>query len=271
MDNRNRETVFSAPNDPDDGDEYELDLPDPTVINAEEQHAKRVAEQVRASINIDEVYRDADRDVGSEILERWMRNFRVGFQFQVKHLLITTAVVAIALTLAKLGLFWPALAWLVIGGIAGLYGFLRWEEQKHQAEMAKKRDEMYRRRRQKMAEMVASQAGGAAADSTLEPPVTLPPLPNDIFGAPEAPKREPIRVRYSMQELLIAMTTAAVLLGIIRILGATATATILGLIAVSGLIAFGVGYQPPKPVVMGWWFILILYVVLSLVGFVAFA
>jgi hypothetical protein len=266
MDNRNREIVFSAPNDPDDGDEYELDLPDPTIVSAEERHAKQVAQQVRASIDIDEVYREAERDVGTEILERWMGNFRLRFQFQVKHLLIATAVLAIALTLAKLGLLWSTIAYLLIFGIIGLYAYVRWEEQKHQAEVAQKREELYARRRENLTAVIASQAGGAPVAPTLPPSIALPPVPNDFFDDPAPAKPEPIRLHYSMRELLIAMTPAAVLFGVIRFLGPAPTATILGLVALSGLIVYAVGYQPPKPVVLGWWLILVLYVFVSLLG-----
>src|SRR5437016_2985549 len=85
MDDREREFFYSAPKEEADEEEYELDLPDPSVVSAEERHAKEVAESVRASIDIDEIYREAERERGAEILEEWIRNFR--FRFQVKHLL----------------------------------------------------------------------------------------------------------------------------------------------------------------------------------------
>ena len=100
-------------------------------------------------IDIDEIYREAERNRGSEILENWVRNFR--FRFQVKHLLIATAVLAIALTLVKLQLFWTALIVLIMVSVAGLYVYLQWEEKKQQAEAERKREELYARRRAQFA------------------------------------------------------------------------------------------------------------------------
>jgi len=78
-------------NDKDD-DEYELEAPDPEVIAAEARRDKALLESAREAIDIDAIYREADRNRGAEIIEQWFRNFR--FRFQVKHLLIGTALVA---------------------------------------------------------------------------------------------------------------------------------------------------------------------------------
>ena len=80
----------------------------------------------------------------------------------------------------------------------------------------------------------------------------------------EAP--EPFRIRFSVRSLLIAMTVAAVSLGMISVLGSGPMATILGLIAVAGLIVHAFGFEPPQPVIFGWWFILLLYVLLTIAG-----
>src|SRR5215212_8409186 len=116
MDDRERDK-FYTPSDPtvDEG-EYELEPLDPTLVSAEKRHAEHVAEQVRASIDIDEVYREAERNRGTEILENWARNFR--YRFHIKHLLIATAVVVIALALSKLGFLLPALMILIFGVVA---------------------------------------------------------------------------------------------------------------------------------------------------------
>jgi hypothetical protein len=41
-------------------------------------------------------------------------------------------------------------------------------------------------------------------------------------------------------------------------------ATILGLIAFAGLVVHAVGFEPQQSVVLGWWFILLLYVLLTI-------
>jgi len=97
-------------------------------------------------------------------------------------------------------------------------------------------------------------------------PVALPASEVDKMSR-EAKPPEPSRIRFSLRSLIIAMTVAAVSLGMIRTLGGPSpTATILGLVAVAGLVIHALGFEPPQAVVLGWWFILVLYVLLSLFG-----
>jgi hypothetical protein len=66
---------------------------------------------------------------------------------------------------------------------------------------------------------------------------------------------------------MIAMTVAAVTLGMIGYFGGPGpTATILGSIALIGLVVQALGFSPPQAVVLSWWFILVLYVVFSIAG-----
>src|SRR5215212_265570 len=148
MDERERDKFYSPPEVIPDDEEYELEAPDPTILSAEKRHAQEVAEQVRVSIDIDEIYREAERSRGTEIIENWVRNFQ--YRFQVKHLLIATAVVAIALTIAKLGYFVPAFMILILGSAAALYLYLNWQERKQQAEAYQKRQELYAKRREQL-------------------------------------------------------------------------------------------------------------------------
>src|SRR5215216_6544165 len=101
MDERERDKFYSPSDPAPDDEEYELEPLDPTLVSAEKRHAKEVAEQVRVSIDIDEVYREAERNRGTEILENWLRNFH--YRFHVKHVLIATALVTIFIAIAKLG------------------------------------------------------------------------------------------------------------------------------------------------------------------------
>jgi hypothetical protein len=264
MNDPDRDKFYSQPSAPPDDDdaEYELEPLDPTIASAEERRAKEVAEYVKTSINIDDIYREAERNRGTEILEDWARNFK--FRFQVKHLLIATAVLAVMLTLSNLGLFWPALVGLIMLSVAGLYAYIKWEETRHQREADRKLKELYaNRRRQLQAKGIGTDDGQpiASSDESEEPAAGDV---NDIWQ--QAP-REPFRFQFSLKTLVIAMTAAAITLGVIRILGGPSpTATILGFIAVAGLIVHALGYEPPQPVILGWWLILVLYVVLSLLG-----
>jgi hypothetical protein len=74
--------------------------------------------------------------------------------------------------------------------------------------------------------------------------------------------------------MMAAMTTAALIFGLVRVLGgAENAATVLGFIALLGLFVHGVGFRPPSVMVLGWWLILVLYVLLSIFAavFSAFA
>jgi hypothetical protein len=265
MDERERDKFYSPPEVTPDDEEYELEAPDPAILSAEKRHAQEVAEQVRASIDIDEIYRDAERSRGTEIIENWVRNFQ--YRFQVKHLLIATAVVAMALALAKLGYLLPTLVILLVGSIVGLYSYLNWEERKQQAEAYQKRQELYAKRREQLQSKGMSPAGIEPQPNRPMPAPNAPPAceTQDMWEEPAAP--EPVRIQFSLRSLLIAMTIAAVSLGMIRVLGGPGpTATILGLIAVAGLVIHAIGFEPPQSVILGWWFVLVLYVVLSIVG-----
>ena len=271
MDDRDRDRFYTAPHRPsgdDDGDELELEPLDPTIVNEEQRRAKEIAEAVRISVNIDDIYRDADRSRGSEILEDWAKNFR--FQFQTKHLLIATALLAIVLTLSQLGLFWPAVMAVLMLSVAALYSYLHWQDRKHQQEADHRRDELYKRRRELFQQQ--QQANAAGKPTT---PIELSPTPapsasalsvtDDIWSEPE--RKEPFRFQFSLRTLIMAITVAAVSLGVMRLLGGPGpTAMILGFIAVAGLIAHAIGFEAPASLILGWWLILALYVVLSIVS-----
>jgi len=247
--------------DPNDDDEYELEAPDPEVIAAEERRNRELVETARQAIDIDDIYREADRNRGAEILEEWARNFR--FRFQTKHLLIGTALLAIFLTVARLAGFAATVMVGIMLAVFALYSYIKWEENKHQLEAERKREELYARRRAQLRAKGVIQSRGGPEPEEEFTPVMPPP---SVFDEP-APPPEPFRIQFSMQTLLIAMTGAAITLGLIRVLGgATPMATILGLVAVAGLVAHGFGYEPPQPVILGWWLILVLYVVLSLLA-----
>jgi len=262
MDDKDREKFYSPPEPPaDDDGEYELEPPDEAVT---EHQRKATLAGIEKRIDINEIYAEADRDRGSEILEDWVRNFRFRFQFQVKHLLIATALLAIVLTLFKLGMFWPTMVVLIMLGVAGLYTYLVWEEKKHQAEAARKREIVYAQRR---AQQAASQSGGIA--ETTEPLTTaaaaVPPSSEIEEAWRAARERKRFRFQFSLREMIITMTVAAVVLGLIRFLGGpAATATVLGIVALIGLVVFAVGYDPPQIAVLGWWLVLVLYVVVSI-------
>ena len=105
MDSRERDKFYSSkPDEEDDDFEYEVEPPDAEVTAAAERRTREAMEASQATIDIDEIYRDAGEQRSEEILQNWFRDFKGGFRFQVKHLLIATAVLAIILTLYRLGM-----------------------------------------------------------------------------------------------------------------------------------------------------------------------
>jgi hypothetical protein len=253
----------STADDSDDGGDYELEPPDADVLAGEERRAQQAIEETQLSIDIDEIYRDVGQQRSSEILENWVRGFR--FRFQVKHLLIATAVLAIMLTLYKLELLGTAVVLLVMISVAGVFLYLQWQEKKAHDEAARRREQLYARRR---AHHKKVHRGGEADDAaTIDddmPKVPEPP-PSEVDQAwQQAVEREKFRFRFSLSELMIAMTAAAIIFGLVQILGGEVAATMLGFVALFGLVIHAIGVEPPDVVVLGWWMILALYVLLSI-------
>ncbi len=266
MDDPNREkTNSSTSDDGDDDSDYELEPPDADVLAAQERRTKEAIEATRTSIDIEEIYREESRDRGGEILQEWTRN--LSFRFQVKHLLIGTALLAIGLTLWRWGILGTTLVILTMLSIAGVYLYLQWQEKKQRDEAERRRHEMYARRRANL-----ENRGGAAADdgteTKLEPIAPPPALPNETDEVwQQSMAQEKFRIRFSLREMMLAITAAAVILGLVQALGgADKAATLLGFVALVGLVIHALGFEPPETVVLGWWLILVLYVLLSIVA-----
>jgi hypothetical protein len=259
-DEKKRDTTNSP--DEDDDAEYELEPPDAEVVAAEERRAREAVEATRMSIDIDEIYRESDRSRGDEILDNWVRDFRFRFRFQTKHLLIATAVLAIGLALWRLELFGTALVILLMISVAGVYLYVSWQEKRQQQEAVRRRQEMYARNRayhDKLNRTVRSDDAEIDAANDARPA--------DQAAARAAPRR--LRLRFSLWELFVALTVAAVVLGVVSILGGPAkTATMLGFLALVGLAIHAMGFEPPEFIVLGWWLILVLYVLLSIAAVV---
>lgn len=239
----------------DDDEELELEPPD----EAMEARQREIAlDAIRSSIDIDAIYNEADRDYGGELLNDWFRNFR--FQFQVKHLLIATAVISIILALVRLQLFWSTFVIGFMLAIAGIYLYMTWVEQKKQAEAARRREAIYARRRAKLA---ANMAGRPLEEDELREESPLPSVVDEIWH--ESLKKESFRLQFSLRQLLILITVAGLVLGVMNLLGGAAVmASVLGLVALFGLVLYAVGVEAPQLLVLGWWIILVMYVLLSI-------
>jgi hypothetical protein len=253
-DDLDRDKLYAADAEDDDF-EYELEPPDPDVLDVEKRRAAEVVESVKKSIDIDQIYRDIEnRD--TEVLDQWLARARgYRFQFQIKHLLILTAVVAVLLTLRHLGV--NLITFVVVSGmllIGGITLYLQWLEKKRLDEADRRRHKMYAERRAAL---------NAGAHGTIKP---VPPV--DTLAPVETvePVARPIyRFRFSLAQFMIAITCAALILGFVTMLGGPSNAaTLCGFIALVGLVVHALGYEPPEVVAFVWWMILLMYVGLSI-------
>ena len=248
---------------PDDDEEYELEPLDPAIVAAEQRRAQEVAQRARVPIDIDAVYEEAEHNRGAEIVEGWLRNFK--YRFHIKHVVMGTALLAIVVAIASAGYLVPAITVFVLGSLLSIFFYMGWEDRKHQQVADQKREEIYAQRRKR----ALSATSFSEATETAPPPL---PEPAPVIAAAAEPATEPappepFRIQFSLRSMIIAMTIAALTFGMIHALGGPGqTATILGLIAVAGLVIHALGFEPPQSVILGWWFILALYVLLTIAG-----
>ena len=113
--------------DDDDGAELELEPVDAEIIAGEKRRAEEAVDAAKRAVNIDAIYREVepvrDLDFSKESLTR----FR--FQFQLKHLLIATAVVAVMLALYKLDLLGTTLIVLFMLAVFCATAYFHWARQ----------------------------------------------------------------------------------------------------------------------------------------------
>jgi len=212
---------------PDDDDDFELELEevDPEILAMERRRAEKKTEAAVASINPDELYPD-EHSEGLGIDWEGLKQFR----FTTRHLLIFTAGLALVMTLFVVTN--PCSGVFILGVVAlsaGWWWVMR-QERRHELERVRRREEFF-----------ASQGpGGEAAASDA------------------APRRREFAFRFSMLELLGAMTAAAVVLGLSALMGPENLAMILGIVALVGVAVLMLVDVPPV-VVLAWWILLVLY------------
>jgi hypothetical protein len=71
---------------------------------------------------------------------------------------------------------------------------------------------------------------------------------------------------FSLKQLFITMTVAAVMMALIASIGPDRMAIVLGLIALAGLVVQAAGVEAPAVVVLGWWLLLAMYLVVGLIA-----
>jgi len=170
------------------------------------------------------------------------------FRFTTRHLLILTAMLALVMTLFK-SVENPCSGIAVISVIAlgaGWFWVLR-QERRQEAERARRREEFFASHGQRGE--VATTEAAVDVDATATPG-----------------KRFDFKFAYSLKELFIAMTAAAVVFGLLAVIGPNHMALTLGLVALLGLVVQASGFDAPRMVVLGWWILLVLYLAVGVIS-----
>ena len=245
----------------DDGVEYEVEPPDADVIALKKQVADQLIKESELSIDVDEIYRKLDHPDDPTLPFKLPE--RIQFRFQVKHILIATGVLAVLLTMWRLGVLINVGGVLLLSVLAGVLAYTEIKEQQRCVAAECAWQEKLRRRRKYFEEMGRrNQPKGGPATIYDDVPFNGEQLEE---APPPTSAESPFRLQFSLRQLFIGMTVASVLLGLITWVGSPAiVAMMLGTIALLGLVVHAFGVQLPQIVVLGWWFVLVLYMVLGL-------
>ena len=240
---------------PHDDDELELEPIDPEILKHQQKRTKRQSRDAEDAVDINAAFDQAE--TGDPVDLEQLKKFR----FTTRHMLIVTALLAIVMTLTqKLG---ACMGLFVSGGIAmgSAWWFVMREERLRLKKIEARREEFA----QRLAARRAVEDGGPVPTSAPKiDPKELEQLNADWERENNA--QPAFRFSFSMKELMITFTVATVVLGLSTILGAGNVSLLLGLVALAGLLVQAFGVEMPPLVVLGWWLLLVLYILLSLWG-----
>ncbi|MEM9352199.1 MAG: hypothetical protein AAGA92_04230 [Planctomycetota bacterium] len=239
------------PDDDEDDDlELEIEPVDPEILAREKQRVAEKAKRAEASIEFDDLY---DRSEADELMDfNWVKDFR----FTTRHLLVATALLAIYFTLINLFNFAAGTFVAFLLSVSYGWWFVRREEARKEAELEKRRAAYKARLR-------AERKGEPLTDG--RPPLEFDASPDDASPNNAVGKGAAFRPSFSVKELLIGMTVAAVFLASAKFVGGTDNlALLLGFLSLGGLLVNAFGFEPPKQVTLAWWWLLVLYIGVSL-------
>ena len=147
--------------------------------------------------------------------------------------------------------------------IAGVYFYFQWQEKKAEEEAHRRRQEMYDRKRAHFEKTTGNGADSTSITRPSRESVAHPFPPNDTDQAwQEAMSQQSFSFR-SRWRADRRDDDGAIIFGLVHLGGASNAATLLSFVALIGLIVHALGFDPPNIVVLGWWIILVLYVMLS--------
>jgi len=231
--------------EPDDDFEIELEPVDPEI---EAHQRRRTIEKTRAaedSVDIDQLYEETNSGEPADPIDLGAIK---KFQFSIRHLLIATALLSVVMTVEKLTSGCTAVAITIAVAVASGWWYVLRQERRQRAQREKELAQL----KANIAIQRAKEDGKAVPERAAEKTSIPEPTPTPKFD-----------FSFSLKEMFGAFTVAAVILGLASAVGTSTAATLLGLIAISGLVLHAVGFDPPRVVVLCWWLLLVLYLFVS--------
>jgi hypothetical protein len=232
--------------DDDDDFEFELEAVDPEILEHSRRRGERQIQETEARAAHLETF-EAPTEADPISLDDFE-----GFRFTTQHLLIATAILAVFMSIVRLGGGCNA---LFISGIATLaYGwwFVLRKERLERLERERRRAEASER----LASLHKNERG-EPTDSLSARGVTY----DEDEYVPEKPG---FSFSFSLKQVMFVFVIAAVMLGLASLFGAENAALMLGIVAVVGLVVLIMGFELPGIIVFGWWVLIGLYVVMSI-------
>jgi hypothetical protein len=230
--------------DDDDDFEFELEAVDPDILEHARRRGERQIQETEARAAHLETF-EAPTEADPISLDDFE-----GFRFTTQHLLIATAILAVFMSIVRLGGGCNA---LFISGIATLaYGwwFVLRKERLERLERERRRAEASER-------LARLQRGDKSTDSLSGRGVT--------YDKEEyIPERPGFSFSFSLKQVMTVFAIAAVMLGMASLFGPETAALMLGIVAVIGLVVLIMGFELPGIIVFGWWVLIGLYVVMSI-------
>ncbi|TWT86270.1 hypothetical protein Mal64_38100 [Pseudobythopirellula maris] len=228
-------------------DEYELEPVDQRVLDHHRSMADQEVHDAESSVDLDEIFADESRREHDYEYEPFQ------MRFGVKHIMAATAGVAILITLIRIvpkvlgsASVMTMLFALTMLGLATAHFYMdRLEKQK------KEQQEQERRRR-----VARLRAKGHAFGEDQA----------DMYDSEEEEPEpdEPIRLRFGIRDLLLAITMVAGAAAAILFFGLPVTSMLVGMVAMAGVISYALDFEVPQPFVITWWIALVIYVLLTI-------
>jgi hypothetical protein len=226
------------PIDDDDDAELELAPIDPEILAHERRRADQKTQTVLEKIDVDELFEQSahtDFDLGTF---NWKQ-----FRFTTRDLMIATAGLAVVLTVFQLAGACNAIFWLTAVALGAGFFWVNLQERRREAE------------RQRMKEEFLAGVRKTSASASAEAESAEAATPR---------KRFEVKFSFSMKELFATMTVAVVVVFLLQLMGPHNLAWILGMIAIAGIIANIAGFEAAPIIVLGWWLLLVVYLLVGL-------